>query len=50
MAVDRAFLAIKATLGSERAAEELSALDDRVSNLTDEAVRLETLHPTYEGA
>jgi hypothetical protein len=50
LAVDRAFLAIKATLGSERAAEELSALDDRVSNLTDEAVRLETLHPTYEGA
>jgi hypothetical protein len=41
LTVDRAFLAIKATLGSERAAEELSALDDRVSNLTDEAVRLE---------
>jgi hypothetical protein len=41
LSVDRAFLAIKATLGSERAAEELGALDDRVSELTEEALRLE---------
>jgi uncharacterized protein with PhoU and TrkA domain len=41
LTVARALLAIKATLGSDRAAEELSALDDRVSNLTEEAVRLE---------
>ena len=41
LSVDRAFLAIKATLGSEQAAEELSELDDQVRNLTDEAVRLE---------
>jgi hypothetical protein len=41
LSVERAFLAIKATLGSERAAEELSALDDRVSSLTDEAIGLE---------
>jgi hypothetical protein len=41
LSVDRALLAIKATIGSERAAEELGALDERVSDLTDEAVRLE---------
>jgi hypothetical protein len=41
LSVDRALLAIKATLGSEQAAEELAALDERVSNLTDEALRLE---------
>jgi hypothetical protein len=41
LSVDRALLAIKATLGGERAAEELAALDGRVSDLTDEALRLE---------
>jgi hypothetical protein len=41
LSVDRALLAIKATLGGEQAAEELAALDERVSDLTDEAVRLE---------
>jgi hypothetical protein len=41
LSVDRALLAIKATLGGEQAAEELAALDERVSNLTDEALRLE---------
>ncbi len=41
LAVDRALLAIKATLGSKQAAEELGALDERVSDLTDEAVSLE---------
>ena len=39
--VDRALLAVKTTLGSESAAEELHALDERVSDLTDEAVALE---------
>jgi len=41
LSVDRALLAIKATLGGEQAGEELAALDERVSNLTDEALRLE---------
>jgi hypothetical protein len=41
LALDRALLAIKATLGGERAAEELAALDERVSDLTDEALLLE---------
>ena len=41
LSVDRALLAIKATLGGERAAEELAALDERMSDLTDEALRLE---------
>ena len=41
LSVDRALLAIKATFGGERAAEELAALDERVSGLTDEALRLE---------
>ena len=41
LTLDRALLAIKATLGGERAAEELAALDERVSGLTDEALRLE---------
>jgi hypothetical protein len=41
LSIDRALLAVKTTLGSERAAEELHALDEGVSNLTDEAVALE---------
>ena len=41
LSVDRALLAIKATLDSERATEEPAALDERVNDLTDEAVRLE---------
>ena len=41
LSVDRALLAVKTTLGSESAAEELHALDERVSDLTDEAVALE---------
>jgi hypothetical protein len=41
LALDRALLAVRATLGGERAAEELAALDERVSGLTDEALRLE---------
>ncbi len=39
---DRARLALKAMLGGERSAEELAALDERVSDLKDEALRLET--------
>ena len=41
LSVDRALLAVKAALGSERANEELAALDEGVSDLTDEAVALE---------
>ncbi len=41
LSLDRALLAIKATLGGERAAKDLAALDERVSNLTDEALHLE---------
>jgi len=41
LSVDRALLAIKATLGDDRAAEERGAIDERVSELTEEAVRLE---------
>jgi hypothetical protein len=37
----RALKALKATLGGEKAAEELAAIDDRVSDLTNEALRLE---------
>ena len=41
LSADRALLAVKTTLGSESAGEELHALDERVSDLTDEAVALE---------
>jgi hypothetical protein len=41
LSVNRALLAIKATLGSERAAEELHELDEGVSDLTEEALALE---------
>jgi len=41
LSVDRALLAVKTTLGSERAAEKLAALDEGVRDLTEEAVALE---------
>jgi hypothetical protein len=37
----RALKALQATLGGEKAAEELAAIDERVSDLTNEALRLE---------
>ena len=37
----RALKALRATLGGEKAAEELAAIDERVSDLTNEALRLE---------
>ena len=39
---DRVSRALKAMLGGKRSKEELAALDERVSDLKDEALRLET--------